>query len=428
MKSLIKKLAIASALATASTAFATNGDDLIAIGATARALGGTGIATPQDAISAVFANPAAMCFTPGCAYAEVNFDGTLFMPHISAEVDNPAGSFSSDSHSAVYGIPAIGLSLPLDSVTRRWRFGLAAYGVTGLGVDYRSTVLDQPKFFDFGPFGKFPLVAGEYTSLQIMKFAPAIAYQVTPQLSLGFALHVDYALLDLGHGSSPAYSVGGQFGVLYKPIPALSLGLIYITPQPTVFRHVADFDGNGTLDKLTLESPNIVGVGIGYSLYDDRLLFSVDGKWLNWSNADGYSDFDWKDQWVVAVGVQYAAIPKKLFLRLGYNFGNNPVSAHSGWNGSLATPAPDFVNVQGKMVPRYYYETFRTIGFPAVVENHITCGVGYAFSEKFELNIAYMHAFGHDVTEHGINIAGQPTRIKSTLSEDSVDLGLTWRF
>lgn len=173
MKSLIKKLAIASALAAASTAFATNGDDLIAIGATARALGGTGIATPQDAISAVFANPAAMCFTPGCAYAEVNFDGTLFMPHVTREVDNPAGSFRADSQSSVYAILAIGLSLPLDPVTRRWRFGLAAYGVSGFGVDYRDTDLDQPKFFDFGPFGEFPLVAGRYTSLQILKFAPA---------------------------------------------------------------------------------------------------------------------------------------------------------------------------------------------------------------------------------------------------------------
>src|SRR5437667_4096953 len=73
MKTLTKIFAIAFAFATTSRALATNGDDLIAIGPNARAMGGTGIATPQDAISAVFANPAAMCFTPGCAYSEVNF-------------------------------------------------------------------------------------------------------------------------------------------------------------------------------------------------------------------------------------------------------------------------------------------------------------------------------------------------------------------
>ena len=43
-------------------ALATNGDNLIGIGPTARSMGGVGIAHPQDAIQAVFSNPAAMCF------------------------------------------------------------------------------------------------------------------------------------------------------------------------------------------------------------------------------------------------------------------------------------------------------------------------------------------------------------------------------
>src|SRR6266566_5258437 len=105
-------------------------------------------------------------------------------------------------------------------------------------------------------------------------------------------------------------------------------------------------------------------------------------------------------------------------LTLGLQFREQPSHRSNGWNGSLLMPAPDFVEVQGKMIPRYYYETFRSIGFPAVVENHITCGIGYAFSDKFEVNVAYMHAFENNITEHGVNIAGQPTTIKSTLSED----------
>ena len=139
----------------------------------------------------------------------MNFASTLLIPTISTgEIDNPGGRFRADSHIRFYAIHAIGLSLPLDSVTRRWRFGLAAYGVTGLGVDYRSTTLDQPRFFDFGPAGKFPLAAGEYTNLTILKFTPALAYQVTPEFSLGLALHIDYALLDLKSGSSLVYNIG----------------------------------------------------------------------------------------------------------------------------------------------------------------------------------------------------------------------------
>jgi long-chain fatty acid transport protein len=427
MKNAATKIAVAwSSIMLASTALATNGDDLIAIGPNARAMGGVGIAVPQDAISAVFANPAAMCFTPGCAYSEVNFSGTLFFPHTTGEIADPSGISHADSTSTVYAIPAIGISLPLDPVTRRWRFGLAAYGVTGLGVDYRGTALDQPQHFDFGPLGKFPLVSGGFTSLQIMKFAPTLAYQITPQMSLGAAMHIDYATLDLGNGSSPAYAFGAQLGILYKPTTALSLGLTYISPQATEFSHVINLSGKW--GNLTLESPNIVGLGVGYSFCEDRLILEIDGKWLNWSGAQGYKDFGWKDQWVLSAGIQFAVIPKRLFLRAGYNFGNNPVEAHNGWNGSLATPTPDMVNVQGNSLPRYYYETFRTIGFPAIVEHHITVGVGYAFSERFEVNVGYMHAFENDITEHGVNIAGQATTLKSTLSEDSVEFGITWRF
>ena len=65
---------------------ATNGDNLIAIGPISRAMGGVGIAYPLDAISAVFANPAAMCFGLYCPSAEVNFAGTLFMPDVEAKI------------------------------------------------------------------------------------------------------------------------------------------------------------------------------------------------------------------------------------------------------------------------------------------------------------------------------------------------------
>ncbi|MGA8241696.1 MAG: hypothetical protein WB818_14080 [Desulfobacterales bacterium] len=51
---------LAFALALAPAALATNGDALIGVGPISRAMGGAGVAAPQDAISAIFANPAAM--------------------------------------------------------------------------------------------------------------------------------------------------------------------------------------------------------------------------------------------------------------------------------------------------------------------------------------------------------------------------------
>src|SRR6267154_3070594 len=237
MNKLTSKIMLASSTAMlATTALATNGDNMMAIGPNARGMGGVGVAAPQDAISAVFANPAAMCFTPGCAYSEVNFAGTLFMPHTTGEVDlqgMPGSPFKADGKENVYAIPAIGLSVPIDPETRRWRFGLAAYGATGLGVDYRGTALDQPTAFTapappFPAGTKFPLISGEFTSLMIMKFAPSLAYQITPDLSVGVVAHIDYATLDLRNGNSPAYGIGAQLGLLYRPAKHLSVGVTYI--------------------------------------------------------------------------------------------------------------------------------------------------------------------------------------------------------
>jgi long-chain fatty acid transport protein len=72
-----------------TSVFATNGDNLIGVGPISRAIGGVGIAAPQDAIGAVFFNPAAMCFGPFCPTGEVDFAGTLFMPDVKAKVGGP---------------------------------------------------------------------------------------------------------------------------------------------------------------------------------------------------------------------------------------------------------------------------------------------------------------------------------------------------
>jgi long-chain fatty acid transport protein len=402
----------------ASQALATNGDNLMAIGPIARSMGGVGIAAPQDAISAVFANPAAMCFGPYCPGSEFNFAGTLFMPKVDAKINLGGTTFQANSSENIYPIPAIGISVPITKNMPLWRFGLAAYGVTGLGVDYRNTSLDQSQF---AGFGGNPLMAGAYTSLQIMKFAPTIAFEPNNQFSIGLATHIDYATLDLRSGSSNGYGFGVEIGTIYRPTDRLSLGLTYQTPQTVKHSKVSDFDGNGTLDDLDLQSPQQVGLGIAYDIIPNTLLVELNGKWINWSNATGYSDFDWKDQYVFSFGVQYKPIPK-LALRAGYNYGNNPVSEHNNFNGL----APR--QVQGKTMPAYYYETFRAIGFPAVVEHHATFGIGYEFTKSFGINLGYTHAFSNSIRERGTALNGQPVTIESTLSEDSIEFGMTWRF
>jgi long-chain fatty acid transport protein len=402
-------------LAISATAYATNGTNLIGIGPIARSMGGVGIAAPQDAISAVFANPAAMCFGAYCPGSEFNFAGTLFEPKPQAKVSAGGVTASAKSDEKVYAIPAIGLSAPISEGPQVWRFGLAAYGVSGLGVDYRDTKLDQ----SVPAFGGAPLAQGTDTQLQTMKFAPAIAYQPTDRLSLGLDLQIDYSSLDLGSGSTFNYGWGYQFGVIYKLTDAVSLGATYISPQKVKYENVLA-KPNGFSANLELESPEQLGLGVAFTLFD-KLLIEGDVRWVNWSNAQGYHEFAWDDQWVYALGAQYEVIPK-LFLRAGFNYGNNPVKRHQNFNGTT------FTTVQGTTLPTYYYETFRIIGFPAIVETHLTAGLGYEFSPKFAIQMGYIHAFEKKIQETGTGLDGGPASLRSKLYEDSLDLSLTWRF
>jgi long-chain fatty acid transport protein len=376
-------------------AFATNGDNLIGIGPISRAMGGTGIAAPQDAISAVFSNPAAMCISPTCSAPQADFALTAFMPEVNARLNMPGmPPVSGASKDTVFPIPAMGLSLPLGGDATRWRGGFAIYGVSGLGVDYKGTAIA-------------PFIAAPFTELQIMKMAPSIAYSITPDLSVGMSLHADYATLDLGNGTKNDWGAGIQVGMTWKPVQDITVGLTYTSGQETKFRNVAPHLG---LPNLTLEAPQQVGLGVAWTGMDDRLLIEIDGKWINWADSTGYEMFEWDDQWTIGIGVQYEAIPGKLFLRAGYNYGKNPVSQNS-FNDNMS----------------FGMETLRNVGFPAVVEHHLGLGFGYQVRDDMTLNVAYVHAFEQNFTEYG-TLGGQPASIHSDLSEDSVDIGLTWRF
>jgi long-chain fatty acid transport protein len=77
-------------------ALATNGDNLIGIGPISRSMGGVGIAAAQDAISAVFSNPATLAFTP-TPDTEFDFAGTLFMPKVKGKIELGGTTYQADS-------------------------------------------------------------------------------------------------------------------------------------------------------------------------------------------------------------------------------------------------------------------------------------------------------------------------------------------
>jgi long-chain fatty acid transport protein len=445
MKLKHKLLYAASAMMLASALHATNGDNLIAVGPIARGSGGLSVAYPQDPISAVFANPAAMCFGPYCPVSEINVSITAFKPDVSASLTDSTGSqISSNSDEKVYPIPALGISIPLlKDGQDRLRFGFSAYGVSGLGVDYRGSeitgIFTGTGTSAFNP--PIPLTPGDpwlgtglQTELMIAKLAPALAYKITPNFSVGASLHFNYSELEINKRKDDGTTLGFQIGGIFTPVPNVFIGASYTNPQEITYEGVLAAGQppmDPTYNDLALEAPEQFAIGISTELLDKRLVLGVDVRMIQWGEATGYSEFGWENQTVFAVGGQYAVIPEKFVIRAGYNYGNNPVKENQGFDGSFnpQTGMPnDVVMVQGTPFPRYYYEAFRIVGFPAIVEQHVTFGASWYFGDKFTLNVAYMHAFEETISESGISPLGTPTTITSTLSEDSFELGISWRF
>ena len=81
-------------------------------------------------------------------------------------------------------------------------------------------------------------------------------------------------------------------------------------------------------------------------------------------------------------------------------------------------------------IPRknHYYESFRTVGFPAVETHHMTLGLGWAIREDLILNVGWMHAFETGISGSGTFGPGNDVAFSSELYEDSIDIGLTWRY
>lgn len=372
--------------------FATNGDNMIGVGPTSRAMGGTGIAAPQDAISAIFSNPAGLSQLEG---SQFNFAGTFFSPKVEAKVTSGMiTDWSGESQDEGYAIPAIGLSSPIND---KLTFGIAAYGVSGMGVDYRDMDVSNDM----------------NTKVSVMKFVPAFAYK-SGAFSYGAGLDIDYQAADFGSGLSHNYAVGLRLGAAYA-MGDWAFGATCVTPQNVKHARVYDFDGNGAFDTLKLENPAQYGAGAAYKGLD-KWLFSADVKYIDWANADGYSDFDWESQTVFALGVQNKTTDK-LTLRAGWNYGKNPVKEHDGFNPMGST------DVQGTAMNTFGYEYFRVIGFPGVVEHHLTLGAGYEFSPKFALNLGFKKAFATTIKE-----TSSDGTIESELSETAYDLGLTFKF
>ncbi|MDD3060345.1 MAG: outer membrane protein transport protein [Sulfurimonas sp.] len=382
MKKTIK-LAVVAALALGTTsAFATNGSNLIGMGAKARGMGGVGIGMSHGAESGL-SNGALITSVEG---TEISFGGTFFMPKVKADM----GAGFSESAADLSVIPEVSIA---SKITDNFYMGVGMWGTAGMGVDYRD---------ETGYTANMNMV----TNLQLMQFGVPLAYKtnglsiaVTPLLQDG-ALDINYkdpsntqaGYTGTGAGVSQDLKFGYNLGAAYE-ISGFTVGAMY--------KSKIDMEYKGQLSSATqpfvaggvfpsamddkLSTPAEMGVGVSYNMEGHTI--AADYKKISWSSAKGYEDFNWEDQNVLALGYQYDA--KDWAVRIGYNYASNPISDAG------AITLAEFMTADGtnpQMFGGNAINTFNLLGFPATVESHITVGGTYKLSKSASVDLAYAYA------------------------------------
>ncbi|RUM91655.1 MAG: aromatic hydrocarbon degradation protein [Thiomicrospira sp.] len=365
MKKTRLALAIATAAMVSTPVLATNGDSLIGLGAQSRAMGGTGTAAFFGSENAL-TNPGLLGKSEGTEFA---IGGTLFKPSVKAD-STVAGQTSPTSANDTNIIPEVSLSTRL---SENLTFGLGIFGSAGMGVDYQ----DDPKLFK------------AYSNLQLMKFAPTLAYNAD-QFGIGFAPVIQYGSLDInyqnssgntvGNGMSSDLGYGFNLGGYFDITNNLTLGLSYQSAIDMKYKNqittaASGFNLTGFSDNL--EQPAEIKAGVAFTT--GSLMLTADAKQIKWGSAKGYKDFNWKDQNVFAVGAKYSG--NGYWAGIGANYGDDPISK---LDESKTAAQGGYKNQATNM--------FNNVFFPAIVTTHVTVGGGYSLTKNLAIDGAIVYA------------------------------------
>jgi len=406
----MRKAILASALLGAvSLSFATNGSNLIGVSPASRGMGGIGVGMPVGPTDTIFKNPAWMSYYKGF---NMSFGGILLFPEVKAKSNIITDTTTSaTSQSKMFVVPEVGI---VHQISDKLTFGIGAFGVSGMGVDYRNK---DPNFLNM------------HTTFQFMRIIPALAYKVNNAIYISGAVHLAYGSLDmgasvgyidflnLGGGQSQTYGIGAQLGIAYNMGDFVYAGLTYQSPVNMTYKRVFDSNFDGQFEDFKLTQPQELAFGVGVKPMDN-LKVGMDIRWINWNNAKGYKHFQWKDQWVISLGSEFKPT-RKLALRAGYNYGKSPIRGGVKNTGN-ANEIPNF----DEQFSDFDIAVFNLIGFPAITEHHITLGLGYEFTKNFSIDLAYKHAFNKKVRAEN----GSGGFVEAQNAQNAISIGLNWKF
>jgi len=410
----MKKFLVILIAVTAMSVYATNGDNMIGVTPSSSALGGTGVGAPVGATDQVFRNPA---FLGNYGGFNMSFGAVLFFPEVRARYSDMQNGDSGlvKSKADTFMVPEIAITYQInDKIT----FGLGAFGVSGMGVDYRD---------------RDPRLSNMNTNFQFMRTIASFSYKINENWTLGAGFDFAWGSLDIGTylqdmnsgtvfeaggGVSQSFGAGGQFGIAYQK-GNFTAGALYQTSIPMNYDDILDTNHDGVFEKMKLEQPDELAAGFGYKFKNMHFLFDI--RWIGWEKAEGYGDFNWRDQTVYAIGFEYAMSEFTTF-KFGYNYGKSPIRDEE--NVDLTNFENEIPQLDTKFSD-FAVAWFNLIGFPAITEDHLTFGITHNFNNTFGIDFGFVYAPNKSVKATSVNNYAE---VEATNRQYSFAIGLKWHF
>jgi long-chain fatty acid transport protein len=345
-------------------------------------------------ISGMFWNSAVTGITSGCSTSS-NYAAILGQSDLTAS----SGLFVTGAPPIAPGLSPTSADVGSDSVVPASYLAcqLSDKLFVGLALNSQFGLLTKPD--DLGWAGSPIAVTSKVFSANLN---PTVAYRLSPSLTVGVGLQLEYLKIRLRHGAfnsiagplsgarryeADDWGVGATAGILWQPMPGTSVGL--------GFRSAVGLDVSGTFRRgaslpataaVTAEAeagltlPEQVTLSIRQVVAPAwTLLGSV--EWTNWSRLGDVAatgggcgptgvcevlNLNYRDGWLFAVGAEYAYNPL-LTLRGGVAYEISPIR-----------------------------DSTRDILVPDSNRVFVSLGASYRYSEQITIDLAYSHVFFED--------------------------------
>ena len=330
-----------------------NGLKPIGIGAESAAMGGADIAVVRDT-TALHSNPAGLALIPGGLIDA--YTGGAYPLDIRHR-DELGNDVETKGVSPSLGY--LGFARHLEDQPLSIGFGVLGQGAKVSYSDMRTIYGTRDNLFSqseaasvsaglaYGIDNRWSIGAA-VTAIRV-----AVSQHVLPDTSFVDFLVPANSFFGFRMDEVEASGTGFRFGVMYQASSTLRWGLAYasrvdltLTGNRFVSNQTALGLGNVVYQdvRLTgLRQPREIGSGVALQM-NERLLAVIELNWIEWSDAITTTTLtvsqpnnplapspltvttnnNWRDQYVLALGFAYA-LDAKTVLRLGYNYGRNPV-------------------------------------------------------------------------------------------------------